>query len=73
MQTVTLLIGLGKGGSALLPYLLANPQFRLVAACDSNPEAIGVALAQRCGLLYYQEAVEGVKEAAAGPGRGRHG
>ncbi len=62
MQSTTLLIGLGKGGSALLPYLLANDQFELVAVCDSNPDAVGVAIARRCGLNYYQDAVTAVTD-----------
>ena len=64
MGTRTLLIGLGKGGSALMPYLLANPQFDLVAVCDSSPEALGRALAERCGIPYFQNAVEAVKSVA---------
>ncbi|MFO7957650.1 MAG: ATP-binding protein [Candidatus Brocadiia bacterium] len=62
MPSTTLLIGLGKGGSALLPYLLANDQFELVAVCDSNPAAVGVPIAERCGLPCYQNAVDGVTE-----------
>ena len=62
MSTTTLLIGLGKGGSALLPYLLAKSDLELVAACDSNPEAVGIAIARQCGLEIYQNAVEAVRE-----------
>jgi len=62
MGTKTLLIGLGKGGSALLPYLLAKSDFELVAACDSNPEAVGIAIARQCGLQIYQDAVEAIDD-----------
>ncbi len=62
MKAKTLLIGLGKGGSALLPYLLAKDEFDLIAVCDSNPRAVGVAIAQRCGLTFYQSAVEAVQD-----------
>ena len=62
MSTKTLLIGLGKGGSALLPYILAKSDLELVAACDSNPEAVGIAIARQCGLLIYQDAVEAVSD-----------
>ena len=60
--TTTLLIGLGKGGSALLPYLLAKDEFDLIAVCDSNPEAVGVPIAKQCGLTYYQDAVDAVQD-----------
>ncbi len=62
LKTKTLLIGLGKGGSALLPYLLAKDEFDLVAVCDSNIEAVGVAIAKQCGLTYYHDAVEAVND-----------
>jgi PAS domain S-box-containing protein len=62
MGTTTLLIGLGRGGSALLPYLLAKTEFDLVGVCDSNPDAVGVAIAKRCGLPFYQTAVNAVTD-----------
>lgn len=62
MSNSTLLIGLGKGGSALLPYLLAKDQFDLVAVCDSNPDAIGVPIARQCGLPVYQDPVDAMGE-----------
>ncbi len=62
MSSSTLLIGLGKGGSALLPYLLAKEQFDLVAVCDSNPDAIGVPIARQCGLPCYQDPIEAMAE-----------
>lgn len=60
MATQTLLIGLGKGGTALLPYLMAHPEFDLVAVCDSSPEAVGRFLAERSRLPFYHNAVEAV-------------
>ena len=66
MSSSTLLIGLGKGGSALLPYLLAKEQFDLVAVCDSNSDAVGVAIARQCGLPFYQDAVEAVTDLRPG-------
>lgn len=62
MSSSTLLIGLGKGGSALLPYLLAKEQFDLVAVCDSNADAIGVPIARQCGLPFYQDPIEAMSE-----------
>ena len=62
MASTTLLIGLGKGGSALLPYLLASPDFDLVGVCDSSHEAVGIALAQHLKLPFYDDAVEAVKD-----------
>jgi len=58
--TQTLLIGLGKGGTALMPYLMANPEFDLVAVCDSSPEAVGRFLAERSRIAFYQSAVEAI-------------
>ncbi|NCO43149.1 MAG: hypothetical protein GW911_07495 [Armatimonadetes bacterium] len=52
MSVATLLIGLGKGGSALMPYLLSNEDFDLVAVCDSSEEAGGGALARMSQLPY---------------------
>jgi len=60
VSTQTLLIGLGKGGTALMPYLMANPEFDLVAACDSSPEAVGRFLAERSRVPFYQNAVEAI-------------
>lgn len=62
MGTTTLLIGLGKGGSALLPYLLANPEFDLIAVCDSSREAVGVPMARRMQIPFFDEPVEAVRE-----------
>ncbi len=46
----------------MLPYLLAKDEFDLIAVCDSNPEAVGVPIAKRCGLAYYQSAIEAVHD-----------
>ena len=62
----TLLIGLGRGGSALLPYLLAKDEFNVHAVCDSNPDAVGVPIAKQCGLEYYQNAVEAIRDLKPG-------
>lgn len=61
-KTQTLLIGLGKGGSALLPYLLAKTDLELIAVCDSNPEAVGIPIARQCGLQVYHDPVEAVSD-----------
>lgn len=61
-STTTLLIGLGRGGSALLPYIVANEQFKLVGACDSSPEAVGVPMARMTGIPFYEDAIEAIKE-----------
>ena len=60
MATQTLLIGLGKGGTALMPYLMAHPEFDLVAVCDSSPEAVGRFLAERSRVPFYQSPAEAV-------------
>ena len=62
----TLLMGLGRGGSALLPYLLAKEEFNVQAVCDSNPEAVGVPIAKESGLEYYQNAVEAITDVKPG-------
>ena len=62
MATTTLLIGLGKGGSALLPYLLADPQFDLVGVCDTSHEAVGRPLAQRCRVPFHDDPAAAVQE-----------
>ena len=62
MGTTTLLIGLGKGGSALMPYLLANPEFDLAAVCDSSREAVGVPMARRMQIPFFDEPIEAVRE-----------
>jgi len=56
----TLLIGLGKGGTALMPYLMAHPEFDLVAVCDSSPEAIGRFVSERSRIPFYEDVVEAV-------------
>lgn len=61
-KSQTLLIGLGHGGSALLPYLLAKSDLELMAACDSNPEAVGIPIARQCGLQIYYSPVEAVSD-----------
>lgn len=60
-STSTLLLGLGKGGAALLPYLVANDQFKLVGACDSSPEAVGMAMARMCGIPLFDDGIEAMK------------
>ncbi len=62
MATTTLLIGLGRGGSALLPYLMAKDEFDLIGACDSNSQAVGVTIARQCGLALYQDAEEALRD-----------
>ncbi len=61
LGSATLLIGLGKGGSALMPYLMSHPEFDLVGVCDSSPEAVGRIMAERLRIPFYQDAVEAVK------------
>ncbi|MGO8703085.1 MAG: ATP-binding protein [Candidatus Brocadiia bacterium] len=56
----TLLVGLGKGGSALLPHLLADPEFELVAVCDRSGRAPGVKAAAERKLPIYKDAADAV-------------
>jgi len=62
VATRTLLIGLGKGGTALLPYLLADSEFELIGVCDSSYEAVGRALAQRLQIPFFDDARRAVNE-----------
>lgn len=61
MGSTTLLIGLGKGGIALMPYLMSHPEFELVGVCDSSPEAVGRVLAERARIPFYQNPLEAVQ------------
>lgn len=61
-STTTILIGLGKGGSALLPYLLANSQFKLVGVCDSMSDAVGMPMARMCRIPVFNDALAAVHE-----------
>ncbi|MBL7114236.1 MAG: PAS domain S-box protein [Kiritimatiellae bacterium] len=60
--TQTLLIGLGTGGAALLPYLVANPEFKLVGVCDSSAEAIGAPMARMSGIPFFDDPVEAIEQ-----------
>jgi hypothetical protein len=56
----TLLVGVGKGGSALLPHLLADPEFELIAVCDRSDQAPGLKLTAERKLPIYKDADEAV-------------
>jgi two-component system, OmpR family, phosphate regulon sensor histidine kinase PhoR len=56
----TLLVGLGKGGSALLPHLLADPEFELIAVCDRSEHAPGLQLAAERKLPVCRDADEAI-------------
>jgi two-component system phosphate regulon sensor histidine kinase PhoR len=56
----TLLVGLGKGGNALLPHLLADPEFELIAVCDRSDRAPGLKPAAERQLPIYKDANDAV-------------
>lgn len=53
-----LIIGAGRGGSALLEMFLEDNLVKVVAIADTNPEAPGIRLAKKHGIATYTDAVK---------------
>lgn len=49
-QTKILLVGAGKGGTALLKIFSNDPSIHIIAVVDVNPDAPGIILAKKMGL-----------------------
>ncbi len=56
-----LIIGAGRGGSALLEMFLEDSLVRVVAIVDTNPDAPGIALAKKHGIPTYAVAAEALQ------------
>ena len=56
-----LIIGAGRGGSALLEMFLEDRLVEVIAIADSNPDAPGIKLAQNNGIATYATAVEAMR------------
>jgi hypothetical protein len=55
------LIGLGKGGSILLSFLISNKRFELIGVSDNNPEAVGVQMARDFNVPVYLNYLDLIK------------
>lgn len=53
-----LIIGAGRGGSALLEMFMEDSLVRVVAIADTNPDAPGLQLARNLGIPTYTDAAE---------------
>ncbi|HXU94610.1 MAG TPA: diguanylate cyclase [Gallionella sp.] len=56
-----LIIGAGRGGSALLEMFLADSLVRVIAIADTNPDAPGLQMAKKIGIPTYTDAVEALQ------------
>ncbi|ADE11267.1 diguanylate cyclase with PAS/PAC sensor [Sideroxydans lithotrophicus ES-1] len=56
-----LIIGAGRGGSALLEMFLEDSLVRVVGIADSNPDAHGIQLAKDRGIPTYGDAVKALQ------------
>ena len=53
-----LIVGAGRGGSALLEMFMEDKLVRVVAIADTNPDAPGIRLAEKLGIPAYADAEE---------------
>jgi PAS domain S-box-containing protein len=56
-----LIIGAGRGGSALLEMFMEENLAKVVAIVDSNPDAPGIQLAKQHGISTYTDAVKALQ------------
>jgi diguanylate cyclase (GGDEF)-like protein/PAS domain S-box-containing protein len=56
-----LIIGAGRGGSALLEMFLEDNLVMVVGIADSDPNAAGIKLAKRLGIPTYTDAVDAMQ------------
>lgn len=56
-----LIIGAGRGGTALLEMFLEDSLVKVVAIADTSPDAVGIQLAKRHGIATYTDAVEALQ------------
>jgi len=56
-----LIIGAGRGGTALLEMFLEDNLVKVVAIADMSPDAPGIQLAKRHGIQTYVDAVEALR------------
>ncbi|BBI98371.1 hypothetical protein FGKAn22_00640 [Ferrigenium kumadai] len=62
-----LIIGAGRGGSALLEMFLEDSLVRVVAIADTNPDAPGIRLAKKIGIPTYTDAAEALQACKSYP------
>ncbi len=56
-----LIIGAGKGGTALLEMFMEDNMVTVVAIADINPDAPGLKLAKQLGIPTYTDAIEALR------------
>ena len=56
-----LIIGAGRGGSALLEMFMEDNLVRVIAIADTNPNAPGILLAKRLGIPSYTDPIEALQ------------
>ncbi|MBY0576717.1 MAG: diguanylate cyclase [Gallionellaceae bacterium] len=56
-----LIIGAGRGGSALLEMFMEDSLVRVIAIADTNPDAPGIRMAKEYGIPTYTDAVSALK------------
>ena len=56
-----LIIGAGRGGSALLDMFLADSLVYVVAIADTNPDAPGIKMARQHGIPTYTDSLEALQ------------
>lgn len=62
-----LIIGAGRGGSALLEMFMEDPLVRVVAIADTNPDAPGLQMARGVGIPAYTDAAEALRACKSYP------
>ncbi|HZW24660.1 MAG TPA: diguanylate cyclase [Gallionella sp.] len=56
-----LIIGAGRGGSALLEMFMEDNLVQVVAIADTNPDAPGIQMARRLGIPTYTDPIEALQ------------
>ncbi len=62
-----LILGAGRGGSALLEMFLEDDLVNIIAIVDSNPEAPGIRLARSHGIPTFSDAAEALEACKSYP------
>lgn len=57
-----LVIGAGRGGTAMLELFSQDPLIKIVGICDANPQAPALAMAQKLGIQSFTKLADAIEE-----------
>ncbi|MGA8148730.1 MAG: Gfo/Idh/MocA family oxidoreductase, partial [Gallionellaceae bacterium] len=56
-----LVIGAGRGGTAMLEIFLEDPLINIVGIIDANPQAPALAIAKKLGIPHFTNLAEAIE------------